>query len=567
MASGQVLRFDRFTLDLPKRCLHAGDRVELKLRPKSFDVLRYLVVNPGRVVTKDELASTVWPKVVVTDDSLVQCIRDVRAVLGDDGQRFIRTIPRCGYMFVADVDMVAASRVAAPPSPDDGGAIAHDARAAEGETLRSRPWSRHVRWMASSMALAVVVATAVAIAVAGRQSDAPVATENLTIAVLPFASLDPQEPHFGHGIAEDLITAVSRFRDVAVIARNSSFRYRGDVDVAQAGRELGASFVVRGSVGRDEGRARINVQLVDTRSGATRWAARYDRPLGSLFELQDEVADQVVSKLVGQARHFSAERLRTRHPSTLEAYELVLKARQGLMTYGHRGTSDAHALLHEATAIDPSYAPAWVLLARVYVRLYLHPMDDGHLSPQVLEQARGAALEAVSLDPDSSHAHAVLGYVQLWQHQYDASLASLRHAIALNPNDADAFFYHGDALGRAGEHRASIEALERTRRLDPFAPSIVPGLIARSHIMLGEHDQALALSRECSERAPHVNACLVTRAVAAAALGASAEAQTAVRRLLEIYPSFSIGLWPRRFRLDWDETLYIKYLRAAGFPE
>jgi TolB-like protein/DNA-binding winged helix-turn-helix (wHTH) protein len=545
MESNQVLRFDRFTLDRARGCLQA-DGVDVELRPKSFEVLRQLVENAGRLVSKDELARVVWPNVVVTDDSLVQCISDVRKVLCDDGQRFIKTVPRRGYVFVADVGVDAA----APPP------------AAHGK--RRRSGARAAGW-----AVALVMVSALAVWAFTWQTDRS-NPQRLTIAVLPFASIGPtNDRHFSDGLAEDVITAISRFRDVTVIARNSSFRYRDDVDIPRVGSELGAAFVIKGSVGRDEGRVRINVQLLDTRSGATRWAERYDRPLGSVFELQDEVADQVVSKLVGHARHLTAERIRTRHPNALEAYELVLKARQGFIAFSRQGAIDAHALLQQATAIDPDYAPAWELLARVLLRFYIVPYDDRHFSARVLADAHQAALKAVALDPDFSLAHGALGYAQLWLQHYDASLASLRRAIALNPNDADTFRNYGDALGQVGEHRASIEAFERSQRLDPFSPPIVFGLLARAHNMLGEHDRALPLARECAERAPGLPVCFMMIAVATARLGQPDEAQAAGRRLLDLDPRTSMRrlTQPKRFRFEADEAVWVEQLRAAGIPE
>lgn len=585
IASEHVLRFDRFTLDLRRHRLRR-DHAELKLRPKSFDVLRYLAENCGRVVTKDEMTRAVWPQVVVTDDSLVQCIRDVRSVLGDEGQRFIRTVPRRGYMFVATVEAEALDSVERPthavransaaPLPDVVDPVSEASDTAPGASAnppsRSGPvieWRGIILRSLPSRALAwgIAIAAAAAISAWILERQAAPSAERLTIAVLPFASLGASnDSHFSDGLSEDIITAVSRFRDVTVIARNSSFRYR-DVDVGRAGRELGAAFVLRGSVGRDQDRVRVNVQLVDTRSGATRWAGRYDRPLRSLFELQDDVADHVVSKSVGHARKLAAERIRSRGPNTLEAYELVLRARQEFMTYGRQGTFDAHALLQQSTALDRDYAPAWALLARVYLRFYLHPLDARHLSPQALAQARDAALKAVALDPEFSQAHAALGYSQLWQHQYDEGLESLRHAIALNPNDADTYFFYGDALGRAGEHRTAIEALERARKWDPYSPPIVLGVMARAHIMLGEYEKALSLSRACADRAPDLAACLVARAIAAARTGQSDEARAALQRLLRIDPNASIRRWPRRFKLDSDEAVYAEHLRAAGVPE
>ncbi len=572
MDCGQFLRFDRFTLDIARGCLKAGD-MELKLRPKTFDVLAYLARNPGRFVSKEEILDTLWRDVVVTDNSVAQCIREIRTTLGDVGERFIRTVPRRGYVFVAPVATVALSAAGdrsvwgadaasvSVPRAISMGRRSHGVDAGRGPRQR---WPSGI--LALTLALALSLAAALAIWNFRLRPISPPPAGGLTLAVLPFESLIADQ-HLAQGLAEDLITALSRFRDVTVLARNSSFRYRGEADLAKVGADLGTGFVVRGSVARDGDLSRVTVQLVDVRSGAVRWGARFDRPMTTLFALQDEVAERVVSVLVAQARHFAFDRVRSRPPSTLEAYELVLKARLALSNYGAKGSEESLALLEQALRLDPGYAAAWGTLTRVKLRLFLHPIDERFLAPSVLEQALEAAQKAVALDPDSSHAHAALGYARLWKHQYAESIASLRQAIEMNRNDATTFFYYGDALGRVGEQRASIEALERSRQLDPFAPTIVTGSIARGYVMLGEYEKALTIARDCTERAPDAPACLIMRSISAAALGHEGEAQLALRQLLTVYPSYTIGRYARRFKYDQDEQAFIALLRQAGFPE
>jgi DNA-binding winged helix-turn-helix (wHTH) protein len=235
MAAGAGYRFGEFVLNIDRRCLRKGG-AELALRPKAFDVLRYLVERAGRLATKDELVSAVWPDVIVSDDSLAQCIRDIRKVLGDDGDRFIKTLPRRGYMFVAETapfdgtEMPAAAAVWVKQSDLRRLALPIAALAALVLVAALGAWSRG--WL-------------------GRQPS--VTDTRLTIAVLPFAYLGdkPGEDWLGDGIAEDIRTAVSRFRDLAVIGRYSSSRYRGDtVDLRQAAKELGAHYLLQGSVRR-----------------------------------------------------------------------------------------------------------------------------------------------------------------------------------------------------------------------------------------------------------------------------------------------------------------------------
>jgi adenylate cyclase len=577
MLPGSIVRFGGFTLNVLRRCLYGPDGAELKLRPKSFDLLCHLVEHRGRVVTKDELVAAVWPTLVVTDDSVVQCIHDIRGVLGGEAQSIVRTVSRRGYLFAAEVVVVDEAGAAASSSARDPVAglepVAGGPPTVQRHAVPPTPDSIPARARGIMAGVAIVgCALLVMIAITAwapiwSHSSKPVA--GLRIAVLPLEALEPStERHFGDGIAEDIITALSRFRDLTVLAGNSTFRYRGDVDMGQAAKALDADFIVRGSVAREQDRVRVNVQLVDAQSGATRWAERYERPLRSVFELQDEIADQVAAQLVGHAHYHGAERIRTRPPGTLDAYELVLKARQGFNTFTTASLAEAHALLQQATALDRGYAPAWDLLGRVLIRQYLHP-GEWQFSPQTLQRSREALQTALSLDATLASSHGALGYVHLLQHDYDASLAALRHSIALNPNEAGNFRSYGDALFRAGEYRASLDAYHRSRRLDPFSPPQVAGLMGRAHLMLGEHEQGRALARECLDRGAIVPVCLMVAAATEAAAGRAAEAQATTQVLLHRYPKTTINRATRVFPLKdaAEQARWADYLRAAGVPE
>ena len=271
------LRLGTFTLDLERLCL-LGPAGQADLRRKSFEVLRYLVEHAGRVVTKDEVMSAVWPDVTVGDESLAQCISEVRRAIGDQDQRIIKTVPRRGYLIDAlvtagDVADVAHPRVETASAP----------------TLIDRP----------------------------------------SIAVLAFTNMsgDPSQDYFSDGITEDIITELSRFAELLVIARNSSFRYKGQsVDVRQVGRELGVRYVLEGSVRRAGDRIRISAQLIDAATGAHRWAERYDRKLEDVFAVQDEVARTIVAVLAVHVNKAETERVLAKPPATWQAYDYYLRA-------------------------------------------------------------------------------------------------------------------------------------------------------------------------------------------------------------------------------------------------
>jgi TolB-like protein/DNA-binding winged helix-turn-helix (wHTH) protein len=554
MAAGAGYRFGEFVLNIDRRCLRKGG-AELALRPKAFDVLRYLVERAGRLATKDELVSAVWPDVIVSDDSLAQCIRDIRKVLSDDSDQFIKTLPRRGYMFVAEA------------APFDG----TETPAAAAVWVKRSDLRRLALPIAALAALVLVAALgAWGRGWLGRQPS--VTDTRMTIAVLPFAYLGdkPGEDWLADGIAEDIRTAVSRFRDSAVIGRYSSSRYRGDaIDIRQAARELGAHYLLQGSVRRSGDRLRITAQLIDPQTGASRWSERYDRPFSDVFAIQDEVAGKVAAQLVAHAREATIARLRTRAPADLEVYELVLRSRKAFQSFKHEGVLESRALCERAIAIDANYTPAWVLLSNALLQLFIQPYSEQHGMTAMLQQARTAAEKAVSLDADSASAQATLGFSLVWAREHEGGLEAFRKAIGLNPDDDIAWVGYAQALSFAGFNREALDAWQRAQHLNPFVPGVWFGIGSNPHIMLREFEPALRLARSCTERTPTYYPCFMFLAIAANELGREDEARSAVQRLLELYPKFSIGrhMQVAPFGKDADAAQFAEYLRRTGLPE
>jgi adenylate cyclase len=568
MAAGAGYRFGEFVLNLDRgRLQKAG--ADLALRPKSFDVLRYLVERAGRLATKDELVSAVWPNVIVSDDSLAHCVGDIRKVLGDDGERFIKTVPRRGYMFVAETAPLTAEGPAAAalaPADHAGAAAVHAGvrRLARGIDVRGR-----IAPISALAAIVVLVGVAAAWALGWLRRPPPAATETrLTIAVLPFAAQG--EDWLGDGLAEDIMTAVSRFRDLTVIGRTSSFRYRGDaVDVRQVGKDLGAHYVLQGSVRRSGEQVRITAQLVDAGTVAVRWTERYDRPFADMFAIQDDVVDKVAAQLFVRMRDATMASLRGKPPASLEVYELALRARMRIRAFTHEGAAEAQALAERAIALDPGYARAWEVLADALIHFYLFPYNEHQLTLPQLQRARAAAEKAVALAPDDALAQAMLGFILMWAREHDASFEALRKAVSLNPSEAGAHRWLAAALSFAGLNRESIEVWERADRLDPFYPALVLALSSRPYTMLGDFEPALRLTRTCAERLPKLSTCYIDRAAAAAGAGLDDEARAAAKRLLEVYPRFTIArhMRLRPFRSEADAARFAGYLRRAGLPE
>lgn len=391
------------------------------------------------------------------------------------------------------------------------------------------------------------------------------------IGVLPFANLsgDHAQDYLGDGIAEDLITALSRFRELTVIARNSSFRYRAAApDLRQIGRELGVAYVLSGSVRRAGDNLRITAQLVDAASGAQRWAQSFDGRFAEIFKVQDEVTSRVTSILVTQIGRATVERMRGRPAESLEAYEMVLKARFAYARFTREGSFEARELLQRATELDRNSASAWAWYSTALMRFFLiaHNLDE-YRAPAILDQAAKAASRAVALAPDQSFTNSALATTLTWKGRIDEALALYRKALALNPNDAESLRFYADALSYAGLHRESLEAFRRHERLDPFAPVITVALVARAHYSLRDYKSALPVARTCVERAPQVPLCQVVRAITAAQLGYSEEARAAKDALIRVSPKFTIGGHAFPFKQPADLAHFEDGLRKAGFPE
>jgi adenylate cyclase len=396
-----------------------------------------------------------------------------------------------------------------------------------------------------------------------------------SVAVLPFTNLsgDPQQDYFSDGITEDIITELSRFSELLVIARNSSFQYKGKaVDIRQVGRELGVRYVLEGSVRRSGDRIRITAQLIDATTGAHRWAERHDRELHDVFAVQDEVARAIVAILAAHVNRAETERALLKPPAAWDAYDFYLRGAEAFFLHLSRHTKtslyDARCLLEQSLAIDPHYARAYAMLSRTYVYAYTEPFDCDYGSLAAVDRAVELAETAVRLDPRLPQAHAQLGYVLLFRHQHDAAIAAFERAFALNPNFVDNRF--AIVLTYAGEPERAIEVLKAKLRLDPFRPVTCSlGGVSIAYYMLKRYGDAVRLFRECASCLPDIQAPHLWLACASAQLGRIEEARAEAAEVLRINPGFTIEQWKRLnlFKNPKDAEHRIDGMRKAGLPE
>jgi len=392
-----------------------------------------------------------------------------------------------------------------------------------------------------------------------------------SIAVLPFDNLsgDAEQGYFADGIVEEIITALSKISGLFVIARNSSFAYRGKaVDIRQVGRELGVRYVLEGSVRKAGPRVRITGQLIDAQGGAHLWGEHFDGTLADVFELQDRVADAVAGAIEPTLRQAEIERARRKPTESLDAYDLYLRALQHLLVPTAEENREALRLLEQALAFDPDYAVA--LAGKAWCHLNAHLRSWAGDDDAERTAGERAARRALASGQDDPTALASAGFVlSLLARDHEAGLAALRRAVALNPSSALAFGASALVHCFAGAYGTAIEHGQRALRLSPFDPLGSRPLIALAYASLftGRHEAAA----EYAARAVHVNPGMdVAHALLVASLveaGRLEEARGAAARLMAVFPTFTIG---RRRRAGFKDTVpfeaYLAALRRAGLP-
>jgi adenylate cyclase len=376
------------------------------------------------------------------------------------------------------------------------------------------------------------------------------------------------------GTASDIITELSRFSELFVIARNSSFQYKGKShDIRQVGRELGVRYVLEGSIRRGGDRVRITAQLIDATTGGHRWAERYDRKLEDVFAVQDEVARDIVTALTAHVNNAEVERRLLKPPATWQAHDYYLRAK-GMgasfwTSFRVQELYECRALLERALAIDPKYAHALALLANTYSTAFSQPIDKEYRKGSTLERAHQIARSAVQLEPNLPDAHATLGNVLMHRGEHEAAVGEFVKALALNPNHSDPRFCM--VLAYAGEYQQAITVAKRHMRLDPFFPPFVVLWLGAAHFLLKQYADAMRPIEECVSRSPNYRGGHLWLAATYAKLGYLDKARLEAKEVLSIEPAFTIGgigrLMGSAMKHQDDVEDALDGLRRAGLPE
>ena len=399
-----------------------------------------------------------------------------------------------------------------------------------------------------------------------------------SIAVLPFQNMsgDPEQEYFVDGLVEDVITALSRFRSLFVIARNSSFTYKGRaVDIKQVGRELGVRYVLEGSVRKAGNRIRITGQLIDTADGSHLWADRFDGAIEDVFDLQDRVTTSVVGVIAPRVEMAEMERVRGKPAGNLNAYDLLLRAQALMRIFSRTAIEQAIGLLRGAAEADPTYARARSRLARCCWQFVAQGF--GHRDHPLVGDMRQVAQEALDLDPLDEDVVMTAGYMlAIPGGDIESGTALVEKAIALNPNNAEALRIGAILYGYMGRIDKAVECQERGDRLNPMDPGWVGNIgYVTAYFGAGMHDKVIDWTARVLSEVPNFAAALRYRAASLALVGRVDEARHVVQRILTLTQSYTISEVRRHQEFDLNspfkrpgvtESLY-RGLRLAGLPE
>jgi TolB-like protein/tetratricopeptide (TPR) repeat protein len=388
-----------------------------------------------------------------------------------------------------------------------------------------------------------------------------------SIAVLPFVNMsgDPEQEYISDGISEEIITALSKTPKLFVIARTSSFRYKGkEVDVRTVGRELGVRYILEGSVRKSEDRLRITAQLVDAKTGNPLWAERYDREFKDIFAIQDEITLKIVGALEVELTEGETARLVAKGTHNLKAYLSCLGALEHWRRWTREGNVSARRMAKEAIALDPEYARSYELLAAT------HMMDvwlQTTKSPeQSIKRAVQLAQKAIALDDDFAPAHGLLGFLYTQLRQHDKAIAEGRLAIALNPNGATSIGFLSGTLRYAGECEEAVQMAEKAIRLNPFPPAHYFTNLAHAYICTGRNEEAIAACIKARNLNPKNLFTHLSLAIAYNLSKREEEARAAAAEVLKINPKFSLERFAKtaQYKNQAYTDMLINALRKAG---
>ena len=560
-----IYRFDTYSLDTETLGLtSAGDTITAE--PQVFLLLQFLIENRERVVSRDDIIDAVWDGRIVSESALTYAVKEARRLVGDDGkaQAVIRTLPRRGFRFVAEVTEGGI---------EDGAVAAQD--------LSDEPSPANRRWRLPAIAAALVVI----IAAGGLSSWKPwipkveaadpdhfafPLPDLPSIAVLPFENLsgDEKQDYIGGGITENITTALLRVPEMFVIPRTTTRAYKGKpVSVAQVAEELGVRYVLEGSVQRSNDEVRVTATLVDALKGHHIWTKRYERQLQDAFALQDDITFNVLTEL--EVKLTDGERARGLRGNTknLEAYQLVRRGMRSRNRFTEEGNLEAQKLFEEAVELDPNYAFGWNMLGWTHVS----SAARGHTEDPAKETARALELahKALALDPAFGAPYLLLAQISRYGGRYDEAIGFAEKGVALLPNIPVASTVLAGNLVAAGRPEEALAPLQRAKRFSPVTPAILIFLEGRAYHTLGRYEEAITAFERARARNPKMLLAVAFLAMTYANAGRVEEARVVAQDVLKLSPGFSakgfVGGFSYKDRTKSEHA--IATLLQLGLPE
>lgn len=528
-----LYQFDDFVLDTTMFELRRNKQ-PLKVEPQVVELLAFLVKNADRLVSKEEIYEAIWSGRYVSEAALSSRIKSARKAIGDDGQaqRFIRTVHKKGFRFIAQIQVLDQQPTLETPS-------LHNSQRRSTDNV------------------------------------APILADKWrpTIMILPFNTLsnDMEQEYLSDGISTDIITMLSKHRWLNVVSRNTSFGYKGkSINLRIAGKEVGADYIVEGSVQRSGNRIRINTHLIDTSTGIQKWAEKYDRNLDDIFALQDDITEKIVARLEPEIGVAERQKVIISRPANMQAWDCYHLGIYHFYKFTGQDNIEAQRLLLSSQKLDERFADAYAWWAYAVV-LGMVYWDTPH-TQDLMDKALLACDKALSLDNKNATFYALRARVRLARCEYDKAIAENEIAISLNPTFAAAHCGLGDSLAYEGRYDEAMTCFEKAITMSPNDPQLWAFLTYGALASIFKHDYETAL--KWCERAQSIPNCQYwTKAhkmVALAYLGRKEEAAKYCTPLLIKMPNFSCSFAREKlFYLKSEEQIehYIRGLKLAGIPD
>ncbi len=543
--SSILIKFNGMVLDPEAEALRDSLGKVLPLRSQSFAVLKYLALNAEKVVSKHQLMDAVWPGIAVTDNSLVQCIHEIRQVLGDENQSTLKTVSRRGYRLTINENL-AVSKPGIPPVGDAG---------------------KSQLWLKGGLAIAATLAIVLAAIFGWREFHVIDGASTASIAVLPFTyvSDDKQLSHLADGFTEDIITDLTRFRDLEVIASNSSSVYKEEPrDIKKIAHELNVDYLLEGVLRRQNNLFRVTAQLVETSTGAQVWAERWDRPIEDVFAIQTELSQELAGKMGGFAGNVLAadkDAAMRKRPSSLSAYDIYLMGIEAKNREDRASVEKAISLFKQSLEIDPRFARAWTMLGSAYG-------ISKYWSDNVKETQRlyvDAVTRAVEIDPLDAEAHAGLGFALAVSADPIRGKAEFDEALRLNPNSADVLVRYSFWAAAFGEPEKGAEMARHAMRLNPNASPSALRFMRYAFLAADRNEEALAVHNRL-DKEKYIDGDYIEGAILLTLSNRISEAKALVHEAQKKIPDLTIESWTGT--PEWGEVeraKVVSQMRKAGF--